>query len=172
MKKNKVFIIIIIALTLIFSGCDDFSLYRGEHPELLVVATNSLIFAKIHTIDQIEILEEDNYGRTLFTFTGNSFEESEQLSVLICQKSDTNNSYYYEDINYQILQNHNELSEDTLRMLKEKNDWNKPLKEDELMKAVPILRKEVSDTISEKKQKELFSQLFSETYFRPGYSII
>ena len=153
-------------LILLLSGCDDFGKYRGEYPELMVVATNSLIFTNVYSGIYIEVLEEDGYGRKLFTFTG----LDNNKAILICQKSDTSKSYYYEDKNY-LQVNTFEIDNDVLADLKEKNDWNKPLKVNEMMKSVPILRKEENDIISDKKQEELFSTYLPKSYFHSGYSI-
>ncbi len=135
------------------------------------------------------VLEEDNYGREMYIYCSNSSSINETLffdsqssprilALLIMQKSDTEFVYYYEDINFlskkiSYSDYHSNLSagrftefvyetflEEEINLLKEKNDWNKPLDESKCVK------KRIID-LSERRTNQLVpSSLRTEIYNR------
>ena len=142
-------VIKIIALVIIFilstSGCGS-RYYRGDYPELFTVALNSLLGARGVANNEIDdpriiVLEEDNHGRTLFVY-GERRELG--ISILISQKSDGDNVYFYPHYNFIIFETFVEMTSrerlNGLRMnhfypevieqideLKERNDWNQEI---------------------------------------------
>ena len=139
-----------IALTIIIifgtSGCWS-RYYKGDYPELFTVALNSLLGitgVAPNMIDDpgITMLEEDNYGRTLFMYREG---RGLGISILISQKSDEHYVYFYPHYNFIIFETFAEMTARTERMeglrldqfypeaieqvdeLKERNDWNQEL---------------------------------------------
>jgi len=136
------------------SGCFIFNAknpfpYRGEYKELYTTAIYSIPDAEgyMHHGEgaynsDIYIWEQDNYGRTIFSYCedyGNQI-----FGLVISQAYDEENVYFYPDINYALTSIDSEylyegVNEDHLKnrteefyleskdKLKEKNDWNKPL---------------------------------------------
>jgi hypothetical protein len=76
------------------------------------------------------VLEQDSQGRIMYTYTAHSIitEKKEQV-VVICQKRDNDAVYYYQDICYLL----KEWTSDDLALLKEKNDWEKPLDDSKMV---------------------------------------
>ena len=67
-----------------------------------------------------EVLETDSYGRIMFSYTTEScITEKEESVTVICQVSDSEHVYYYEDLCYLW----GEASEDGIAELKDRNDW-------------------------------------------------
>ncbi len=123
--------------------------YRGEYKELYTTAIYSIPDAEGYKnhgegafSSDIYIWEQDDYGRTLFSYCedyGNDI-----FGLVISQAYDDANVYFYPDINYALAFIDSEylyekINEDHLKnkteefylenkdKLKEKNDWNKPL---------------------------------------------
>lgn len=73
---------------------------------------------------QVAVLEEDNYGRIMFSYSAPNVTTQKAETVLVmCQKIDDEYVYFYEDICYTSqYDNH-----DAIKMIKEQNDWNQPL---------------------------------------------
>jgi len=86
-------------------------------------------------LDSIKLLETDEYGRTLFYY---SMGQSRMGALLIVQKTADPLVYYYEDDCYIVRESANTQdsfdSEDML-LLKERNDWNKPLNDENMRSA-------------------------------------
>ena len=146
-KMRNVTKIILLTIIVVFgtSGCGS-RYYRGDYPELFTVALNSLlgvVGVAPNLIDdpRIVVLEEDNHGRILFMY-----EEGRGLgiSILISQKSDGKNVYFYPHYNFIIFKTFEEMTfrvtRDGLQMnhlypeiiaqidgLKKRNDWNQEL---------------------------------------------
>lgn len=140
----------ILAVPLTFSSCS-YRGYRGDHADLYTVAVNNVFGISGHTGNgeisydpAIDILETDDYGRTLF-FYNESYDTGTDYSMafVIMQKSEDGYVYYYQDDCYipffddsDHFYHGNQGSEDYLRAqelateevaaLKERNDWNKP----------------------------------------------
>ena len=144
-KKTKILLKVVLVFCLVILiplvGCS-YKEYSGNHADLYTVAINSALWNLGHSygadkaIDsQIEILEKDKFGRTLFTYREkyyirNSISFS---SLMVLQCASDGNVYYYEDFNYLLkqqeaystsLQNF-DFSE--IEYLKNINDWDKEL---------------------------------------------
>src|SRR5690554_6153268 len=98
MIKKMKYMLMIFMISLMLVSCTSTE-YKGEFPQLYSVATHSILgnlgYAD-HTDSIITIIEEDGFGRILFSYT----EETTTYSILILQKSDEVYSYYYEDYNF------------------------------------------------------------------------
>ncbi len=71
-----------------------------------------------------EILENDQYGRIMFSYSApNLITEQNETVVVICQKLTKDSVYFYEDICYEFDEN----EDMDFQVLKDRNDWNKPL---------------------------------------------
>ena len=130
------------------SGCVN-KTYRGEHKELYTVAVYSIPDAVgyMHHGEgtynsDIYIWEQDDYGRTLFSYCedyGNQI-----FGLIVSQAYDETNVYFYPGVNYTLTlldyeHLYESVQEDHLKNrtedfylenkenLKEANDWNKPL---------------------------------------------
>lgn len=161
MKKIVQFICVIVLITAVLLGmtaCFPYH-YKGNHIELFSVATNNLFGAKGYKVFEfadfhpfIDVLETDDYGRTLFFFT----EDTGQLSptsgsafgtaIFVMQKSDDEFVYFYQDdcyIPYRMPKELNavpenyrdDLPKEQIEKLKEHNDWNKEINLEKCTKA-------------------------------------
>lgn len=134
--------------------------YKGDYIELFSVATNNLFGAKGYRVFEfadfhpfIDVLETDDYGRTLFFFTedtgkhhGTTEGTTFGTAIFVMQKSDNEFVYFYQDDCYTpyrmpkglryIPENYrDELPEDDIKTLKERNDWNKEINLEKCTKA-------------------------------------
>lgn len=148
MKRIKSMILLPIFILVTLTGCA-YKGYSGEHIDLYTVAINSVLWNNGHSFSadkyinpQIEIIDEDMYGRTMFTYyetyyagAGISFS-----ALIICQYSNEREVFYYEDINYivkeQILyaQSIKEFKDGEIEQLKAANDWNQEMNFDKCIK--------------------------------------
>lgn len=131
------------------SGCFINKTYRGEYKELYTVAVYSIPDAVGYmshgegaVSSDIYVWEQDDYGRTLFSYCedyGNQI-----FGLVVAQAYDETNVLFYPDINYALtfIDSEHQYSvskDDHLKTrtedfylenkdrLKEANDWNKPL---------------------------------------------
>ena len=128
----------------------------GSIPSIFSIAIYSLLGVTGSEFDDIEILEKDSKGRVMFSFCayGYSIENNDNLySIIICQKSDLKYTYYYPDCNYIVAPTKNEISEEEICELKEKNDWDKELNQSKMIKAKITRRKEMDNSASPEKRK-------------------
>jgi len=171
MKKTKLVIFAVAALVcaLFFLGCDwgcnngcnGRFYYEGSYLAQQNIATNSLLgVAGGNWENGIAIVEEDEYGRSLFLYYDWSVTAADDykggtinphlLGLLISQKSDKKYVHYYSDINFIIkkidrtvgglsMDEYRDLwieyfSDEEIAALKAKNDWGKPIDEDKCVK--------------------------------------
>lgn len=162
MKLIKFYVIFLIIVFL--SGCS-FDLnteYEGDYPELYTIACNSLITngeftdAEYSDTVRIYVLETDAYGRKLFAYIDNDHYSdhmpyyTERISFLISQFSDNEYVYYYPYYNFicyheyvdahmvnekNIMSYYQKVSNNEINQLKECNDWNKPINENNCVKS-------------------------------------
>lgn len=159
--------------------------YSGKYPYTYTEACYSLPFSsgrQVAISEQvdpvIDLIEEDRYGRKLFCYyedqacnvynSDNSWEGRYILSLLICQKSDDENVYYYPDCNYYSVhipytgyfytENFPEplsyFKEEEIESFKEQNDWDKEFHEEKCIKQKLITDKE-SDEIDQTSKDEI-----------------
>ncbi len=149
MKKLMSILLLIVVFSFCLSGCRNMYPYTGEYRELYTTAIYSIPDAKgyMHHGEgaynsDIHIWEQDDYGRTLFSYCedyGNSI-----FGLVISQGYDESNAYFYPDVNYALtLLDSERLYEgatdehlmnrtkdfylESKDELKKENDWNKPL---------------------------------------------
>ena len=144
--KNKTglfFSIIIIICILLAQACEPLPVYRKDNKDLYSVAIHSVLGASGYQLDEIVVLEEDEYGRKLFA--AHLFRVA-PLGVFVSQKTDNQFAYYYEDVNYLLKDTYPAMSKeeilkvislDEIESLKERNDWGKEQSTRECIK-VPI----------------------------------
>lgn len=97
--------------------------------------------------DRVELLETDAYGRTLFRHRVRVGERTDDWQIdtylttlVICQKKDEQMAYYYPDFCWlgklsEQSGTYAEFTEEEIALIKERNDWDKPL-ENERMQSV------------------------------------
>jgi len=160
----------------LLSSCHDIYLYRSDFPELHSIAVESVIGSMSSEMNRVLILDEDEYGRKLFAFMGDSDLEINMkypyiIAVIVSQKTNNNYAYYYDTKNYIAVTAESEFndlsiekvntyfSDSNLESLKLNNDWNKPINENQLFQVV-VSRKKVCDI----KVKDIrkYEKLFSE----------
>ncbi|MBQ7326680.1 MAG: hypothetical protein IJW93_04295 [Clostridia bacterium] len=141
--------VILVACTVVMFGCYFNPIYRGQHKELYTVAVYSIPNAVGYMFhgegaysSDIHIWEQDDYGRTLFSYCEDY--SNRIFALVISQGYDDANVYFYPDANYILTILDSEYlyegaGEDHLKnrtedfylknkeKLKELNDWNKPL---------------------------------------------
>ncbi len=148
MKKIINFIFVTFIL-IVLVGCYDG--YSGDYPNLYTVAINSVLWnngnsysADWYTDPKIEIIDEDRYGRTMFTYYEKHYAGADMSfsSLVICQHSNEKEVFYYEDVNYIIKQQPetgnieylNDFEEEEIEQLKIANDWNQKINLDKCIK--------------------------------------
>ena len=140
-------VLIVVYFALMFRPFE----YSGEHVDLYTVAINSM-FASVGYASNgearydsiIEIIEKDQYGRTLFYYD----EEDDNYAILIMQKSSDGFAYFYEDLCYETYKVEDryafyndppDFATMDFSILKERNDWNKEIDEEKCVKK-PFVR--------------------------------
>ncbi|MDE6442423.1 MAG: hypothetical protein K2L12_06730 [Clostridia bacterium] len=136
--KNK--IALVLSLTLIimlFSGCG-YKGYSGKDADLFTEAVNSVLWNVGHSSgadwfkdSEIEVIEKDGYGRTLYTYYERYYVGTELsfTALLIAQHSSDGFVYYYEDCNFIIKEQERyplesvKFTQDEIIKLKAENDW-------------------------------------------------
>ena len=168
---KRFLLIILLMFIMILTSCG-YNGYTGNHDELYSVATHSVLWlngyswgADYKCDPQIEIIEEDNFGRIMFTYYEKYYKGSNLSfsALIICQYSNEKEVFYYEDINYivkeQVLysQDIEEFSSSDIEYLKQINDWNKEIDYDKCVKKditktkqKPPKEKEILDIIIDK----------------------
>ena len=123
---------IILALCLLLSciGCNP-PPYGGENIELYTVAAHGVVGAGWRG-GRTEIIDTDSFGRVLFSYTqiylpGELSDCAGLCAYVICQQSDREFSYYYEDICFIAAPSWETFAADDIEQLKEANDWEQEL---------------------------------------------
>lgn len=144
----------LIMLALFVTACRDTGVaYSGDYPELFTVAINSLLGARGYglghgTQPDIELLEEDNYGRQLFSYFETDTRVS-SYSLIISQKVDGGYVYFYPHYNFIALPGETpwlnmEEFEYEINALKEANNWNQPMDCSDCIRVEVVQQKENS----------------------------
>ena len=137
-KKLSLFLTIVICLNMF--GCSR-PPYKGKHQGLYTVALHSLLWINglsyqtdLLCDPNIQILEQDSYGRVLFTYTEKKFADFSFSCLLVSQKEDGNYVYYYADYNFLLVKKEDSnsdecvaFSNDDIERLKVMNDWEREL---------------------------------------------
>lgn len=168
---KKLLLMVMLIFTICLTSCN-YKGYSGNHSNLFSAATNSVLFlngyswkADYKCDPRIEIIEEDNYGRTLFSYYEKYYKGANISfsALIICQSSNEKEVLFYEDINYLIKEqrlyskNTETFTDDEIENLKLVNDWNKEINYDK------CVRKEITK-IKEKipHEKEIKKQIIDK----------
>ena len=167
-KKAFKYVLIIIFSVIVllgFTGCQ-YKGYSGKRVDLYTVAVNSILWNNGYsyltervTDPKIEVIEEDEFGRTLFTYYEKYYSEITFSSLIISQGSIEGEVYYYEDCNLLVKQQEpyskqlEKFSSDEINYLKAVNDWGETLdlnkcvkkKIDKHKQSIPVDEKIFSD---------------------------
>jgi hypothetical protein len=173
--KQKIFSVVIVFLSItLLAGCDRTAYYQGEDLDLYSVAVNSLLgvngYGGKGSRPKIEVIEEDSFGRKLFSYVGDGLGNS--YNLLICQKSDDKYAYYYPDFNfisaaYNLINVENIFTIEEVNKLKELNDWDKEINEEKSVK-VEIKHKKDQPMITNDRKNQ-FELIFKEVAKETGY---
>lgn len=172
MKKLSALVLLLVLTLLILTGC--YSGYSGEHTDLYTVAINSISWTFGHSFgadfpmdSEIEIIEQDQYGRTLFTYYEEFYSGGDITfsSLVVCQSSNEQHAFYYEDVNFIVKEQEvdipwpvNEFTNEEIEQLKLANDWNKPLNLEKCVKKELVTEK--PDIPHEKKIEKIIEEDF------------
>ena len=182
--KKILILILTVLMTMSLIGCSDMTFYNGSHPELFVVATHSLLGVRGGHGEDVIVLAQDAFGRTMFayvgyTITSDNWVTDNVLAILISQKTTEEHSYFYSGINF-LLQEINvsrpsrgtpaseffnegfimeHFSDEQIYNLKVENSWNQELDEERLFKVRVSRRNKsryITINLSEEKQQETY----------------
>ena len=153
MKKiiKIILLMVVFVASLSVQGCITLSApttYKGDNTDLYSEAIHSLLGITSSGFSGIIVLDEDEYGRKLFTADLNDkyFYNYSLACIFISQKTDDQYVYFYEDINYAIKEQspqslfaketiYERFSSEEIELLKEQNDWGKEQNSKDLFKA-------------------------------------
>ena len=142
MTKRIIALILMIFTVIVCSGCSACTYrYEGNHIDLYTVAVHNVFgadgFLKNGDLydPSIEVIETDEYGRVMFFY--HEQQNKFSIALLIMQKSENGFAYYYQDtccVAYytgNIITGEqdyrNLFTDDQVQVLKDINDWNRPL---------------------------------------------
>lgn len=165
--KRIVFILLLLPVfcLIILTSCS-YNGYSGNFSDLYTVTINSVLWLNGYSWDtdfvcdpQIEIIDEDMYGRIMFTYYEKYYSGADMSfsTLIICQDSNEKEVFYYEDINYivkeQVIyaQSLKGFDEEEIEYLKLINDWNKEINYDKCIKKE--IKKSKSNIPNEKEIK-------------------
>lgn len=184
--------IILFTCSFGLSGCKNPYPYLGEYKELYTTAVYSIPDAEGYMhhgegaySSDIYIWEQDEYGRTLFSYCEDN--DYRIFGLVICQTYDKTDVYFYPDVNYILTFIESEdlyewASDDHLKnrtenfylenkdKLKEENDWNKPLNKSKCVSYPITDHKDLGENVkslSKTKCNEILSE-YSETLNLPN----
>ena len=125
-------------LLALLAGCEPPSGYTGSREDLLTLVYYNVIGTGVDSrgiqptgsfSERIDVIGQDSYGRTLFGYwcmqSGFYFDQ-ELRAMCICQKSDKENVYYYEDDCFFLYTDYDKIPQEKIDELKERNDWEQP----------------------------------------------
>ena len=123
---KKYLLIFLCIVCILFPSCSS----NPEH--FAMISTASLAVPCMFRSDMrgggYEVLEEDDYGRILFSMTDHCiFSGDDETATVIMQKYDRHYVYFYEDICYTL-----DSFSETIDELKARNDWGSPLNEEKM----------------------------------------
>ena len=108
------------------------TIFRTKRSDLYAVTCFSVPYiAGDPEWDKLFIIEQDSQGRTLYKYIASTqylsdYSDDFVYAMVICQNSNENFAYYYDDFNF-ILSENGEFSEEEITKLKTWNDWGKDL---------------------------------------------
>lgn len=139
---NRCFKLLLLLSALLFIlGCEP-APYSSKNYDWFAVASHSVPNGFFQDgAAKTTFLEQDSYGRVLFEYRVSiKYAYSHyQYAYVVCQKSDEEYAYYYEDDCFIAQEGAPEFSDSAVEALKDANDWDKPLNAERLSRR-PIRR--------------------------------
>lgn len=130
MKRKTGFIIaVILVCAFLCSACQPYQ-YYGKHPELYSVFGSAVPGAATpdSVVRKVKIVETDSYGRVLFSYCESMLYYPRTVrGYAICQQYDGERSYYLRDICFEIDSSFENITEERIEKLKQRNNWDQPL---------------------------------------------
>ncbi|RGQ33011.1 hypothetical protein DWY99_14150 [[Clostridium] leptum] len=131
----KKFLSVTLALLILFNLTSCYrpnTIFRTKRSDLYAVTCFSVPYISGDPEwDKLFIMEKDSQGRTLYKYIASTrylsdYSDDFVYAMVICQNSDENFAYYYDNFNF-ILSEDGEFSEEEITKLKTWNDWEKDL---------------------------------------------
>ena len=100
---KRIILMILLIFIAILTSCG-YSGYSGKHSDLYSVAANSVLWlngyswgADYECDPSIEVIEEDSYGRTMFTYYEKYYKGADISfsALIICQDSNEKEEFFY-----------------------------------------------------------------------------
>ena len=139
--KNNLSCLFILIVIIIFTFCyRGNSVRRSGRSDLYAVANYSVPFVTGNPEwDELPVNEVDSYGRVLFTYKSfnqslSEFNGNYVFALVICQKSDNDFTYFYENYSFILSRGSYEFADSEISLLKEWNDWDKEIINSKLTK--------------------------------------
>lgn len=153
-KLIKAMLVTLLAVCIVLlSGCETISKYVFHRPGTLgrtgfyeayyINMVNIAAFGSSEEdacrFDKVELVETDAYGRSMFRYHSHAGTveadwdwETYLTTLIICQKTENGKAYYYSDFCWlgkasEQSKEYAAFTEDEIALLKERNDWDKPL---------------------------------------------
>ena len=147
MKKLSIVIVIAIFLSLCSCGKTSYK-YKEQYKDLYTVAIHSVLWINGCSFEtdlkcdpNIEVWEQDSYGRVLFSYTEKFYADFSCSYLIISQKTENDFVYYYPDYNFILTEKSDrfsdecaDFSDDEIERLKVLNDWEQEFNSDKCEK--------------------------------------
>ena len=142
-RSKMMFIGLFLIITLLLNGCTEpiYFTYSKDYSgfNLHQIAVYNVPGGEV-PVSLVEEIEKDTYGRILFSYTVE--DDFYPISAyVICQKSDDDFVYYYEDYCVVAAKTFSGISENQLSDLKLQNDWEKPFSEEKCVRKTVLKQK-------------------------------
>lgn len=129
--RNKLLIVVVIIIATHLLGCyRDGSIDATGRSDIFKIVRDSVPYALTGDpmLDYVWEKDSDQYGRKLFLYQTDIKMSTNDLDIwVICQKTNGDRSFYYEDFCYYVCEKDSPILDKELALLKERNDWEKPL---------------------------------------------
>lgn len=142
MKYRTIIFMLCVLISFGLSSCFNEYEYQGDYPALQTMAVNNILGVSGGYSDVIDITETDMQGRTLFYFESSAIIKYHSDSMkfgnisayLIAQYFDEDYVYFYPDYNFIMASTVEELTDEKISELKNKNDWGLEINRDKCIK--------------------------------------
>ena len=144
-RLKMLFIGSFLIITLILNGCEPkYFIYSKDYTgfNLHQVAVYNVPGGETR-VSLVEEIEKDSYGRILFTYTVE--DDFYPISAyVICQKTDEEFVYYYEDRCVLASKKFSSIQDNELSNLKLQNDWEKPFSKEKCVRKTALKQKKAA----------------------------
>jgi len=161
---TKLILLPLLCVLLLLTACYPEFEYTGDYPDLFSVAMSSILGAAGSYTGgvgfQIEVLEEDDYGRILYMYMVHC--SITPIRHIIMQRSDGEYAYFYPHYNF--ISGLGRLSRgDAFDELKEANSWNQEMSDDSEFERVRIVRRKEAGPISDRQLLSVYQDIYPDT---------